>query len=243
MTQCYTIDDLRPLINWEYFDYAWGIGGKEMAEGDSLHADAETMLDSWNDRHTWLKTLVVRANSQDDDILLHLEDREWRLPMLRQQKPDKGCTACLCLADYIRPQGMGDDSITLFATTVEDTAELHSDDPYTRMLAQTLSDRLAEATAEKMSEMHQGIRPAVGYPSMPDMSLNFLLDEILHMQSIGIRLTESGMMIPHASVSGIVFHHPKAKYFNISRIGFDQLHDYAHRRQMSPEEMQRFIRI
>lgn len=242
MTQRYTTAQLRSLINWEYFDYAWGIGGKAEAERESLHSDAEAMLDGWADRRSMAKIMEVSANSDGDDIVLHLPDGDRRLPMLRQQKPDKGSDVCLCLADYVRPEGMGSDSVTLFATTVEDVAELHSDDPYIRMLAQTLSDRLAEATAEKMSETHMGIRPAVGYPSMPDMSLNFLLSDILDMQSIGITLTESGMMQPHASVSGMVFHHPKARYFNINRIGSDQLLDYARRRQMKPEDVKRFIR-
>jgi cobalamin-dependent methionine synthase I len=61
-----------------------------------------------------------------------------------------------------------------------------------------------------LREDYQGIRPAVGYPSMPDTSINFLLDEILGMKEVGIRLTESGMMTPHASVSGLMFSHPKA---------------------------------
>jgi len=243
MIQRFEIHELRPLINWEYFDYAWGIGGKPKAECQELRAEAERILESWNGRHCLLKTLELEANSDGDDIVLFTKDGEHRIPMLRQQKPDKGRDVCLCLADYVMPLNMGRDNITLFATTVEDAKELHSDDPYLRMLAQTLSDRLAEATAEKMSTEHPGIRPAVGYPVMPDMSLNFIIDELLDMKSIGIRLTESGMMIPHASVSGMVFHHPKAQYFNINKIGRDQLADYANRRGMQLTEIERFIRL
>lgn len=98
-------------------------------------------------------------------------------------------------------------------------------------MVQTLSDRLAEAATEKMHEYvrkeawgyakdenlsipdllvekYQGIRPAVGYPSLPDQSVNFILDEILDMKQIGIHLTENGAMYPHASVCGLMFAHP-----------------------------------
>ena len=132
------------------------------------------------------------------------------------------------------------------------------------MLVQTLTDRLAEATAEKLHEtvrkeiwgyapdehlnMHQlhneefqGIRPAVGYPSLPDQSVNFLLDKLLDMKQIGIRLTENAMMQPHASVSGLMFGHPASRYFSVGRISEEQLKDYALRRGMPVEEMRRFL--
>jgi cobalamin-dependent methionine synthase I len=131
-------------------------------------------------------------------------------------------------------------------------------------MAQTVADRLAEATAEKMHqevrtrywgyapdehlsmqqlhiEAFQGIRPAIGYPSLPDTSVNFILSDLLDMKQIGIRLTESGMMTPHASVCGFMFAHPKARYFDLGKIGEDQLRDYAHRRGVPVELMRRFL--
>ena len=138
-------------------------------------------------------------------------------------------------------------------------------DPYEKMMAQLLADRLAEAAAEVMhrdvrtrywgyapdeqlsvSDLHaerfQGIRPAVGYPSLPDVSLNFVIDRLLGgMNKIGIRLTESGAMKPHASVSGLMISHPKAHYFSIGKIGEDQLHDYARRRGLPVETMRKFL--
>ena len=131
-------------------------------------------------------------------------------------------------------------------------------------MAQLLADRLAEAAAERMHEevrkhywgyapdenltIHemqlehfQGIRPAVGYPSLPDASMNFLLDDLLDMKQIGISLTESGAMRPHASVSGLMISHPKAHYFSIGKIGEDQLADYARRRQMSVDNIRKFL--
>jgi cobalamin-dependent methionine synthase I len=132
------------------------------------------------------------------------------------------------------------------------------------MLSQTLADRLAEGTAERMHEevrrhywgyapdehltmqethleKYQGIRPAVGYPSLPDTSVNFILSDLLNMKEIGIRLTESGMMIPHSSVSGFLFAHPQSRYFDLGKIGEDQLRDYARRRGVPVELMRHFL--
>jgi cobalamin-dependent methionine synthase I len=95
--------------------------------------------------------------------------------------------------------------------------------------------------AEMQVEHFQGIRPAVGYPSLPDTSLNFVIDELLDMKQIGIRLTESGAMKPHASVSGLMMAHPKAHYFSIGKIGEDQLRDYARRRGLPVEVMRKFL--
>jgi len=155
--------------------------------------------------------------------------------------------------------------IGLFATSVDSGMESDfTDDPYEKMMMQLVADRLAEATAERLHEQvrkelwgyasdeqlsvadmlierFQGIRPAVGYPSLPDTSLNFVIDRLIGMQQIGIRLTESGAMRPHASVSGLMMANPKARYFNIGRIGDDQLRDYAQRRDIPVELMRKFI--
>ena len=89
---------------------------------------------------------------------------------------------------------------------------------------------------------YQGIRPAVGYPCLPDISLNFLLDSVLDLSRIGIDLTEHGMMIPHASVSGLMFSAPEARYFAIGSVSDDQLSDYARRRGMAPTEIRKYIK-
>ena len=91
------------------------------------------------------------------------------------------------------------------------------------------------------NEEFQGIRPAVGYPSLPDQSVNFLLDELLDMQQIGIHLTENGMMQPHASVSGLMLAHPASRYFSIGKIDEEQLEDYASRRRFPVEQMRKFL--
>ena len=87
-----------------------------------------------------------------------------------------------------------------------------------------------------------GIRPAVGYPSLPDQSVNFLLDELTDFKAIGIRLTENGAMLPHGSVSGLMLAHPKATYFAVGKIGKDQFQDYVSRRGLDEARMRQFLR-
>ena len=172
----------------------------------------------------------------------------------------------LCLSDFIRPLSSGvADTIGLFASSVSAESEnYYKDDPYKHLLVQTLTDRLAEAATEKMhehvrkavwgyapneslsipdllAEKYQGIRPAVGYPSLPDQSVNFILDELLDMKQIGITLTENGAMYPHASVCGLMFSHPRSHYFAVGKIGEDQLEDYARRSGKPIDEMRKFL--
>ncbi|MGI6231998.1 MAG: vitamin B12 dependent-methionine synthase activation domain-containing protein [Prevotella sp.] len=258
----YQLKEVRPYINWLYFFFAWGLSGKPQSEKDALRKEAEQMLDQWEGRfRTHALFLLATANSDGDDIIAD----GVRIPMLRQQHAANG-KPNLCMADFIRPLSKGvTDKVGLFACTVDSAMERSGgDDPYLRMMSQTLSDRLAEATAERLHldvrrkywgyapnehlstedllmERYQGIRPAVGYPSLPDTSMNFLLDSLLDMAQIGIRLTESGMMSPHASVSGFMMAHPKAHYFELGSIGEDQLRDYARRRGLPVETMRRFL--
>ena len=190
-----------------------------------------------------------------------------RIPCLRQQQ---GTPPYLCLSDFLAPlsplpsEGQGE-VIGLFATSVSPGLESDFDsDPYLKMMTQLLADRLAEAAAERMHEQvrkefwgyaadenlsipdmlvekFQGIRPAVGYPSLPDTSLNFIINDLIDMKQIGIRLTESGAMKPHASVSGLMLAHPQARYFSIGKIGEDQLLDYASRRGLPLELCRKFL--
>lgn len=259
----YNISQLRPYINWLYFYFAWGLSGKPQEEKDKLRAEAEAMLDLFELRYkTHAAFELFEANSDMDDIIIG----GTRLPMLRQQRKADDGEPNMCLADFVRPVSQGiADHIGVFATSIDSAVE-HDfvGDDFKRMLSQTLADRLAEATAELMHlevrrkywayapdeqlsmrellrEDYQGIRPAVGYPSMPDTSMNFLLDQLIDMKRIGIHLTESGAMRPHASVSGLMFAHPKAHYFDLGKIGDDQLRDYARRRHIPVELARRFL--
>lgn len=259
----YKVSQVEPYINWLYFYHAWGLSGKPQSEKDKLRREADDMLADMDKHYTTHAVVgLYEANSDGDDILLN----DLRLPMLRQQMPSAPGEPNLCLADFIRPQSQGKkDTIGAFVATVDKSMEagyLHDD--YLHMLSQTLADRLAEATVECMHlevrtrlwgyapdehlsvnqllmEEFQGIRPAVGYPSMPDTSVNFLLDRLLGFSTIGVRLTQSGMMMPHASVSGLMFAHPAARYFSLGKIDEAQLADYAHRRRVPVALMRGFL--
>ena len=258
----YNISEIVPYINWAYFFYAWSMNGKAKDAQLELRSEAEKLLVDMEGRyHTRAVFALCEANSEGDDIIIN----GTRVPMLRQQKVIPG-KPNLCLADFIRPAASGvKDAIGLFATSVDAAFTSNNEaDPYQRMLSQTLADRLAEATAEKfhedvrkkywgyaadeqltikdlLAERYQGIRPAVGYPSIPDTSMNFLLYELLDMKGIGINLTESGMMVPHASVSGFMFAHPQSRYFDLGKIDDDQLEDYARRRNKPVEELRKYL--
>lgn len=261
----YNISQLRPYINWLYFYFAWGLSGKPQEEKDKLKAEADAMLDIFEARyHTHSAFGLFEANGDMDDIVIG----DTRLPMLRQQRKADDGEPNMCLADFVRPLSQGiPDHIGVFATSIDSAVE-HDfcDDDFQCMLAQTLADRLAEATAEVLHlqvrrslwgydpdeqlsieqllrEDFQGIRPAVGYPSMPDTSINFIIDRLIDIKRIGIRLTESGAMKPHASVSGLMFAHPKARYFDIGKIDEEQLRDYAQRRHTPVELMRRFLAV
>ena len=263
MIQTYDISQLRAYINWPYFFFAWQV--KDPSEKERLRQEAEAFLDTLEGKyHAHALFLLLDAYSDGDDIIVS-DDR--RIPMLRQQEVGSGYRS---MADYVAPLDSADTSsltskIGLFATSVDMGLETDfSSDAYQKMMAQLLADRLAEASAEVLHEQvrkqlwgyapdenlsiadmliekFQGIRPAVGYPSLPDTSLNFVLDGLLDMKQIGIRLTESGAMKPHASVSGLMLAHPEARYFNLGKIGEDQLRDYARRRGLPIEICRKFL--
>lgn len=272
----YDISELVPYINWLYFFHAWGLSGKPQTEKDRMQREALAMLESWEGKfHTHAVFCLLDANSDGDDILVYPPKGECvRIPMLRQQKPSSSEDANLCLADFVRPLHLNPssnsamvekDRVGIFCATVDGAiVDMYRKDDYQSMLVQTLCDRLAEATAEKMHEQvrriywgyapdeqltmeqthreeYQGIRPAVGYPSIPDTSVNFIIDNLLDMKEVNVRLTETGMMTPHASVSGFMFAHPKSHYFEVGKVGEDQLRDYAHRRGIPVEVMRRFL--
>ncbi len=271
MNKIYNISELTPFINWLYFYHAWGLSGKPREDKEKMKQEALQMLASWEEKyHTHAIFRLFEVCSEGDDLIFFLSEKKLRFPMLRQQHPSAPGEPNLCLADFIRPLSQGiRDQVGVFCTSVDGTIiDEYSHDDYLNMMAQTLSDRLAEATAEKLHEEvrrdraywgyapdenltveqqhreeYQGIRPAIGYPSLPDTSANFLIDQLIDMKQAGIRLTETGMMTPHASVSGFMFAHPKSRYFELGKIGDDQLRDYARRRGVPVELMRRFLAV
>jgi 5-methyltetrahydrofolate--homocysteine methyltransferase len=161
------------------------------------------------------------------------------------------------------------DSVGAFAVTGGLGAEAlavrfeRENDDYQAILTQAVADRLAEAgaewlhaearrawgygAAERLSsdelidEKYRGIRPAFGYPACPDHSEKHRLFALLGAERIGMALTESCAMTPAASVSGLYFAHPEARYFSVGRIGRDQVADYAKRKGMTAAEVQRWL--
>ena len=234
------------------------------SEAMQLHKEAMRMLNSLDGRFkVYAMYRLMDANSDGDNIIMEGKT----FPLLRQQTRVNDSDPFLCLSDFVRPADSGiKDTVGCFATTIDPEMEKEfEDDDYKHMLCKTLAERLAEAAAEKihetirksvwgyapdenlsvkelLNEKYCGIRPAVGYPSLPDISVNFLLDELLDMKRIGITLTENGMMHPHASVSGILFAHPKSIYFSIGKIDEAQLADYAGRRGKTVDEMRKYLR-
>ncbi len=257
----FRVSMLRPYVDWSYLFHAWGIGvsGQDGAEARQLKAEAEELLAANGDCEVSAIFRLCNARSDGDNLIV--EDEV--LPLLRQQHALDNVPN-LCLSDFVSPFG---DNVGLFATSVNgDFGNRCDDDDYRRLLMQTLCDRLAEAAASHLhsrvrrekelwgyspdekftphelnSEPYTGIRPAVGYPSLPDQSVIFIIDRLLGLDKIGIALTGSGAMQPHASVCGLMFAHPSARYFGVGRISDEQFRDYARRRGLSECELRKFL--
>lgn len=188
---------------------------------------------------------------------------------LRQQTLKQEGRSNRCLSDFVGPQGVKD-YVGIFAVTagigVEAREKLFAQahDDYSAIMFKALADRLAEALTECMhervrrdlwgyapeetlscaqliQEKYRGIRPAPGYPACPDHSVKQDLFNVLECSQIGMRLTDSLAMYPAASVCGFYIAHPAAKYFNVGRIGEDQLRDLAARSGVEVKALQRML--
>ncbi|HSH89744.1 MAG TPA: methionine synthase, partial [Ramlibacter sp.] len=175
-----------------------------------------------------------------------------------------------CLADFVAPRGVANDYVGVFAVTAGLGTEkkekyfLDDHDDYSAIMLKALADRLAEAFAEALhervrkdlwgyaadeslsledliGEKYRGIRPAPGYPACPDHSVKRDMFELLQAQEIGMELTESLAMMPAASVSGFYLAHPQCQYFNVGKIGEDQLEDQAQRRGADIKQLERLL--
>jgi 5-methyltetrahydrofolate--homocysteine methyltransferase len=189
---------------------------------------------------------------------------------LRQQTVKPQGRPNRCLADFVADQTQAADYVGLFAVTAGIGAEkqekrfIDAHDDYSAILFKALADRLAEAFAECMhqrvrtdlwgyaadealsnteliQEKYQGIRPAPGYPACPDHSAKKAMFELLQCDDIGMGVTESLAMTPAASVSGFYLAHPDATYFNVGRIGDDQVHDLAQRQGVAVKDLTRLL--
>ncbi|MGL4554283.1 MAG: vitamin B12 dependent-methionine synthase activation domain-containing protein, partial [Gemmataceae bacterium] len=210
------------------------------------------------------------ANSVGDDIVVWTDDtrtaERCRFHMLRQQWEREGQESYRCLADYVAPVG-APDYLGAFAVTAgvgADALEARfkaDHDDYNDIMAKALADRFAEAFAEALherargewgvpesltkddliAERYQGIRPAAGYPSCPDHTEKGTLWELLRPDGIGMTLTESFAMLPAASVSGLYFRHPAARYFAVDLITRDQVEAYAARKKVARADAERWL--
>lgn len=210
------------------------------------------------------------AMNTGDDVQLFADGKPLAVfHFLRQQNKKAKNLPNFCLADFIAPEP-GKDYLGLFAVTagigleklIEQCRAQHDD--YSEIMAKALADRLAEAFAERLhekvrkelwgyapdeqytndeliAETYQGIRPAPGYPACPDHTEKKLLFELLEAEKVGIRLTESFAMYPAAAVSGFYFSHPESKYFGLGKIAKDQVEDYARRKGMTVQEVEKWL--
>jgi 5-methyltetrahydrofolate--homocysteine methyltransferase len=190
---------------------------------------------------------------------------------LRQQLSKRDGKPNMCLSDFVAPEGVAPDYIGAFAVTAGAEEERISEkfardnDDYRSIMVKALADRFAEAFAERMHQLvrkefwgyapdeaftnedlireeYQGIRPAPGYPAQPDHTEKETLFRLLEAERrVGVKLTESYAMWPGSSVSGLYFAHPEAYYFGVAKVERDQVEDYAARKGMTIEEVERWL--
>lgn len=228
-----SIDDLLQHIDWTYFFWAWRVKD-DSEEGAKLKSDAFAMLNELRtDNNIYINVLKVFYPAIGTSHSLKIT--------MRQSEHAENCPCCQkvieietprqakgevrrSLCDYVSPERdyVGAFAITVSKCFVDRLEHLKKGtDDYSSILLQTLGDRLVEAAAEVMSATlssrynWHGIRPAVGYPILPDQKQIFKLAEMIDFDSIGISLTENGAMYPQASVCGLLISHPEIDYFSI----------------------------
>ncbi|MEC9388909.1 MAG: methionine synthase [Myxococcota bacterium] len=278
--------ELRPFIDWTPFFYTWELKGAypgildHPAMGPAateLFEQANAQLD-WAERKHFLRPRAVvgffPANRVGDDIEIYTNEQRdvvrARLPTLRQQAAKSTLQSNAALADFVAARGTPD-WIGAFCVTAskgvdEMAAELRANNAdMEAILIQSLGDRLAEASAERLhwlvrtrlwgsspneamvperlvAEDYRGIRPAPGYPACPDHRSKTLIFELLGAEAaLGVSLTESMAISPASSISGWIFAHPDARYFGVGKIDRDQVADYAARTEGTVEETERWL--
>lgn len=190
---------------------------------------------------------------------------------LRQQLSKRDGKPNMCISDFVAPEGGAPDYIGAFVVTAGAEEERISEkfardnDDYRSIMVKALADRFAEAFAERMHQLvrkefwgyapdeaftnedlireeYRGIRPAPGYPAQPDHTEKATLFRLLEAERrVGVKLTESYAMWPGSSVSGLYLAHPDAYYFGVAKVERDQAEDYAARKGMSVEEVERWL--
>ncbi len=262
------LDTLVPYIDWQFFFYAWELKGKfpailEQPAARELWDDAQALLARILEERAFSARGVYGfwpARSEGDDVVL---EGGTRFHFLRQQSAYGDSRPNRSLADYVGD----DDHLGAFAVAIHGADELAARyqaelDDYHAIIVKALADRFAEAFAEYLhavarrewyetgpelsnedliEERYVGIRPAFGYPACPDHTEKRTLFALLGADEVGLELTESFAMLPASAVSGVYFGHPQSRYFSVGRLGRDQVADYAARKGLPLEEVERWL--
>ena len=248
------------LINWDEFFRFWKFKGKypevlSNEEAKKLFDDANNLLKKLQDENFYCGEMKIEffdARAENDDIIIFPnENSKFDKPViircLRQQTKKPDGEPYYCLADFVCES----EKTGVFALTsgAEFEKKSHSfaenGDLHNSFLYASISQRLAEAFAnyyhKKYLDGRNGICPAIGYPSLPDLRIMKIADKILDFGSIGISLGQNCMMSPLSSICGLYITHPKVKYFAVGKPADDQLLDYAKRGNESVLEAKKWV--
>lgn len=269
----YQLKEIAEYIHWKPFFMLWKMNGNypeilQNKEAKKVFDDAQIILQKIITNNLLEAHASIgfwRVKKEGDD--LWLVDEKIRLCFLRQQVEKAKNQPNLCLSDFIADNK--EDYIGGFVATMQGIEKVlpQFEDDYEQIIAQALADRLVEAFAELLhkqvrtlywgydkqenlnkdeliAEKYTGIRPAIGYPACPDHTEKEKLFSLLSTTHYtGIRLTENFAMYPAASVCGWYFSHPESHYFGVGKINDNQVEDYAHRKDMSIAEMQKWLQV
>lgn len=283
----FSLNDIRPYIDWSPFFMTWELKGKypKIFQDKVVGSQAKELFDDANELiDEIIEKKLIKANaayafwpaaSHDGDVVLYHDDNRTeelaKFHFLRQQWERKGQQDFRSLADYIAPVDSGrKDYLGGFVVTAGIGADAMAQqfksehDDYRAIMVQAVADRFAEAFAELLHELarkdwgfgtdesltkeeliaegYRGIRPAAGYPACPDHTEKSTLFTLLDAKAnTGVELTSSFAMTPGASVSGLYFAHPDARYFAVDRITKDQVESYSGRKGQAISETERWL--
>lgn len=278
----WSIQELRPLINWRAFLAAWKIDASyasmvteddckcghphasiapssisqtKLIEARQLLHDAEVALDQLEEMGISPISMVQvnpAYSTDEDEIVIVSPFGKFRIPTMRQQTDANGQER-LALSDFVAKE---DDYVGVFAVSTgrrlqSAIDELAKKSDYTALIYRTVADRLAEAATEAtnqrllevlgMEKSENSIRPAIGYPSLPDQSLMFILDKMLGFENVDMETTETGALNPPASTAGLVIINPSARYFVLGKIGDDQRANYLSHHPLKLQDQEKFL--
>lgn len=238
----FSVDSLRGLINRKALLSAWNMdpSDTESLEAVKLLTAMDRLLNRLQQRSYRVKARCAsgRASVSDDDVLTVAG---CRIPLLRTQRLSRDGTT-ISIADFVNPDGS--DMVSLFAVTAPDVTD--TDNEFDMLLLQSVSHRLVEAGTELLHRTMSGgtkvgIRPAVGYPMLPDQSLVKTIDSVLRYGELGVSVTEHGAMLPSATTTGMIIYNPGSRYFDVGVIDTDQLLDYSRRRDIPVDELKPYL--